>query len=148
MRNAGIVVIMTTFLVPCLGLFLLIAGSCSTEPQLAKIPWSLKLTTSGGFGGRGMGTLTVDSEGNYAYDDGAATGATRKECKGKFSSRQLQPISDAVVQSQPREWNRKNLSVAAPDAFGYKLELRTDANMELIAVQWYDNTADQLPPDL
>jgi hypothetical protein len=40
-----------------------------------------------------------------------------------------------------------DLNVAAPDAFGYKLELRMGTE-ESNTVQWYDNTRDQLPPDL
>jgi hypothetical protein len=62
---------------------------------------------------------------------------------------QLKPISDAVAQLDPKGWNKPGLNVSAADAFGYKLEYRAATNSDgVFTVQWYDNTADQLPDDL
>jgi len=72
----------------------------------------------------------------------------RKGCTGKLSQERLAPINAAVAGSNPKGWNQPGLNVAAPDAFGYKLELWMGADSQPTSVQWYDNTADKLPEDL
>lgn len=109
--------------------------------------WTLRLTTSGGFAGLGRGNLSVNSEGNVEFQTQDAN-RVRKGCTTKFSARQLQPISDVVVQTRPELWARLNLRQAAPDAFGYQLELETGASPQSFSIEWYDNTADRLPADL
>jgi hypothetical protein len=130
-----------------LTLLLILSGSCGIEPVIQKGPWSLKVTTSGGFAGVGTGNLTVDSDGKYKYQEPTSSQAVRKGCESTFRPKQMQPLSDAVSQTDPKGWHRPDLNVAAPDAFGYKLELRMGTE-EPTTVQWYDNTRDQLPPDL
>ena len=139
---------MSQIAISFLSLLLILSGSCGLEPVTQKGPWSLKLTTSGGFAGVGTGNMSVDSEGKYEYQAPVSPQQVRKGCKGTLASKQLQPLSDAVAQSNPKEWTRPDLNVAAPDAFGYKLELRMGPNSEATTVQWYDNTRDSLPPDL
>jgi hypothetical protein len=139
---------MSHFAISFLTLLLMLSGSCGVEPVTQKGPWSLKLTTSGGFAGVGTGNLSVDSEGKFSYEEPTSPQQVRKGCKGTLYNRQLQPLLDAVAQSNPKEWNRPDLNVAAPDAFGYKLELRFESDSEPTTVQWYDNTKDKLPSDL
>jgi hypothetical protein len=131
------------------GLFLsllLLAGSCGTAPVMNKGPWSLKLTTSGGFAGVGTGNLSVDSDTNAIYEAPVPPNQVRKACQGKLYKDKFDPINDAVARANPKGWNGPELNIAAPDAFGYKLELRTGS--ETTTVQWYDNTRDKLPDDL
>lgn len=138
---------MSHFAISFLILLLSLSGSCGIEPVTQKGPWSLKLTTSGGFAGVGTGNLSVNSEGDFTYEEPSPR-QIRKGCKSKLTPTQLQLISDAVAQSDPKEWNRPDLNIAAPDAFGYKLELRMGSDSEMKTVQWYDNTKDKLPSDL
>jgi hypothetical protein len=143
---------MLGFLVTGLTVLLLFAGSCSQQsPSASKTiqaPWSLQLTTSGGFVGRGRGNISVNSEGKFNCSQRTPQ-EVRNGVGGSLESIRFKPISDAVTQLNPKEWNKPGLNVAAPDAFGYKLELKTGTdNKEAFAVQWYDNTMDQLPPDL
>ena len=128
---------------------LLLAGSCSNRsPAVQTDPWSLDFKTSGGFGGVGKGSISVDNEGKFACSS-KNRGDTIKGLAGMLNPRQLQPISDAVAKLDRKGWNIPGLNVAAPDAFGYKLEFRTGADLqELTPIQWYDNTAGQLPDDL
>ncbi|HJZ81382.1 MAG TPA: hypothetical protein VKD91_13590 [Pyrinomonadaceae bacterium] len=134
--------------VSLLSLLLLLAGSCGIEPVAQKGPWSLKLTTSGGFAGIGTGNLSVDSVGTIAYEAPTPPRTVPKSCQGKLDKERLASINDAVGRSNPKEWNQPGLNVAAPDAFGYKLELRIGSDSQATTVQWYDNTADKLPEDL
>lgn len=138
---------MFAFLASCLSLSLILAGSCSKASSL-KTAWSLQLTTSGGFAGIGNGNLWLNSEGKFKYDRPTRPGNSSKPCEGKLSNAELQSVNRAVAQSQPKNWQRPDLNVAAPDAFGYKLELRTAANGQPFTAQWYDNTSDRLPEDL
>src|SRR5258708_921960 len=65
---ASTVTAMPGFLVTCLTLLLLLAGSCSKQsaaPNNVQPPWSLQLTTSGGFAGLGRGNISVNSDGKY-----------------------------------------------------------------------------------
>lgn len=144
---------MNTFLISCLTFGLLFAGSCfgpKTTNNAAdpKAPWSLRLNTSGGFAGGGRGNFAVDSDGKFSCEE-MNRQEVRKGVSGTLQRAQLQPLSEAVAQAKPDGWNKPGLNVAAADAFGYKLELRTGANNPPpFTVQWYDNTADQLPTDL
>lgn len=139
---------MSHFAMSFLIFLLVLSGSCGVEPVIQKGPWSLKLTTSGGFAGVGTGNLSVDSEGKFIYEEPTSPQQVRKGCKGTLYSKQLQPLLDAVAQSNSKEWNHPDLNIAAPDAFGYKLELRMGSHSETTTVQWYDNTKDKLPADL
>jgi hypothetical protein len=138
---------MTYFAILFLTLWLTLSGSCGIEPVTQKGPWSLKLTTSGGFAGIGTGNISVDSGGKMTYESPATPNTVRKGCTGTLYKERLDPINDAVARSKPQEWNQPGLNVAAPDAFGYKLELRMGSE-PTTTVQWYDNTRDKLPEDL
>jgi len=141
---------MPAFLITCLTLLSLLAGSCArqspAQPKTIQGPWSLELTTSGGFAGRGRGNLAV-SGGKFSCSQ--TNPQNGKGDEGVLNARQQQPIIDALAQVDPTGWNKPGLDVAAPDAFGYKLELRTGALLkDVYTVKWYDNTRDQLPEDL
>ena len=131
-----------------LALALVLAGSCGAQPAVSNNKWSLTLTTSGGFAGIGTGNLSADSDGNFKYDAPSPPGEVHKGCTGKLTQQQLRAIADRVGRADPKGWEQPNLNVAAPDAFGYKLELRTGSNSQPITVQWYDNTREKLPDDL
>jgi hypothetical protein len=140
---------MPAFLISVLTMLLLLAGSCSsTPPAVQKGPWSLELKTSGGFIGIGKGNIAVDSEGKCTYSE-ANRDQVHNSVNGTLHPRQFQPIKEAVAQLDPQGWKKPGLDVAAPDAFGYKLEFRTGPDKkEITTVQRYDNTANQLPEDL
>jgi len=140
---------MAALMISGLTFLLLLAGSCSIKSTaVQKGPWSLDFRTSGGFIGVGKGSISVDSEGKFACSSNNR-GEVVKGATGVLNPPQLQPISDAVAKLDRKGWNIPGLNVAAPDAFGYKLTFRTgDELKEGTPVQWYDNTAGQLPDDL
>jgi len=141
---------MPGFLVTGLTLLLLLAGSCArqspVQPKTIEGPWSIELTTSGGFAGRGRGNLAV-SGGKFSCAQTSQQSSKGNE--GVLNARQQQPIIDALAQIDLTGWNKPGLDVAAPDAYGYKLELRIGTGLkDVYTVKWYDNTRDQLPEDL
>jgi hypothetical protein len=148
---------MPSLLISTLVFLLLLVGSCSSQPSElshssqprdTKTSWSLDLKTSGGFVGVGRGNLSVNHEGRFECSH-ADRQQVKKGAAGTLNPGQLKPISDAVAQLDPKGWNKPGLNVSAADAFGYKLEYRAATNSDgVFTVQWYDNTADQLPDDL
>jgi hypothetical protein len=134
------------FLILGLSVLLAAAGSCGTRSSTQKGPWSVRLTTSGGFAGVGTGNISVDSDGAYKYQPPGRPQPEKKVCEGKLTPEQLRAISDAVRKTNPDGWDVPGVKVPAPDAFGYKLELTADGRTS--AVEWYDNTIDKLPDDL
>lgn len=147
--HQSIVARMLGFLFTSLTLVLILAGSCSKQspaPKAIQPPWSLQLTTSGGFVGRGRGNFAV-SGGKFSCSQ--TNQQNGKANEGVLNARQQQPIIDALAQANPKNWNKPGLDVAAPDAYGYKLELWTGSDLkDGYTVKWYDNTRDQLPEDL
>ena len=141
---------MHAFLVSFLSLLLVVvlSPSCSKENSTATSSWSVQLKISGGFTGRGNGNLWLTSDGKFKYEPPAPPNTPGKACEGKLSSEELKPIVEAVKKSQPKQWNRPELKVSAPDAFSYELEFRNEAKAEPVSVLWYDNTIDKLPADL
>jgi len=137
---------MHTFLGLCLSALLTLAGSCGSKSNAQKAPWSVQLTTSGGFAGVGTGNISVDSNGMFKYQPPGRPLPEKKGCEGKLTRPRFLPISEAVANSKPDGWNVEGIKVAAPDAFGYKLEFTS--NGHTTTVEWYDNTTDKLPDDL
>lgn len=145
---------MNAFLIAFSTCLLLLAGSCSSVSTVQnsspdrKGPWSIDFKTSGGFIGVGKGNIAIDSAGKCNYSE-KNRDKVKSTVSGTLYPRQLQPISDAVAKLDPKGWNIPGLNVAAPDAFGYKLEFRTGPDLkDVTAVEWFDNTAGQLPDDL
>lgn len=108
--------------------------------------WSVQVRTSGGFSGRGDGNVLVTSDGKITYEKPALPKGQQVPCEGKLSKEELRSIGEAVAQTEPAGWHIAGLNVAAPDAFGYVLELRR--GKRVYEVQWYDNTREKLPRDL
>ena len=122
--------------------------ACSSNPATQMSAWSVTLTTSGGFTGRGIGNILITSDGKINYKPASTSDKTTQPCEGQLSDEELRVITETVNQSKSSTWAHTDLGAAAPDAFGYELELHTDAEKEGHKVIWYDNTQNQLPEDL
>src|SRR4051812_28176246 len=135
---------MNAFLISFSICLLLLAGSCSTTTRPTSPPvgktWSLDYKTSGGFAGSGKGSVSVDSEGKFACS-GNNRGQPVDGNSGVLTPSQLRAVSEAVSKLDLKGWNIPGLNVAAPDAFGYQLKMRTGPGVDdVTTVQWYDNT--------
>ena len=150
---------MTAFITSTLTLLLLLAGSCSftsppgeskgsSSPRDIKAPWSIDFKTFGGFVGVGKGNITIDSAAKFVCSSNNR-GESVKGATGTLNPSQFEPVSQAVAKLDPKGWKIPGLNVTASDAFGYKLEVISGGDSRgANSVQWYDNTADQLPDDL
>jgi hypothetical protein len=139
---------MPAFLVSIFTVLMLVVGSCSSQPTAPPKTWSIKFTTSGGFSGLGRGNMSITSDNKFECTQ-TTPQKVRKSVAGGLHSTRFNPIRDAVAQLDPKGWNKPGLNVSAADAFGYNLEFRDGTeNQKVFTVQWYDNTADQLPDDL
>jgi len=108
--------------------------------------WTVGVTTSGGFAGTGRGNVHVHSSAKVKALRAAPPGRAGGSCDGTLSDAELQRIAAAVEGSKPAGWAAAKLKGAAPDAFGYVLELRQGEQSHQAA--WYDNTRERMPADL
>src|SRR5438105_1264254 len=115
---------MSNVLIACLSLLLVIAGPCGSRSQApSQNRWSLELTTSGGFVGVGREKFSVNDQGKFECSE--TNRNVRKGLQGTLYPHSFQPINNAVAATHFDEWKNPEMNVAAADAFGYELELRT-----------------------
>lgn len=120
--------------------------ACSHSQPADTPSWSVQIKTLGGFIGIGRGNVLVSSDGKMTYVKASPPGKPGRPCEGQISSEEVRTIDEAVRLSKPDQWRISGLNVAAPDAYGYELELIIDWKVHKL--QWYDNAQDQLPEDL
>src|SRR5258708_4182449 len=133
----------------------LFAPECGTSKSVNTKPmepgqWSsVRMAITGGFTGRGNGTVLITSDGKITIERPPMPGKQIPSCEGKLSAVDLKRLNDAISKSHPDTWNRGGLNVAAPDAFGYELGLTmgTGSGAKSFTATWYDNTRDQMPED-
>lgn len=111
---------------------------------------SVQLSVSGGFSGRGNGSVMITSDGKVTVDRPAVGRNKAIACEGKLSRELLSRLSDAVSKGRPDAWNMGRLNAPSPDAFGYalRLEVGKGDDAKTYKVGWYDNTTSMLPGDL
>jgi hypothetical protein len=122
------------------------APACSHSQPADISSWSVQIKTSGGFIGIGRGNVLVSSDGKMTYMKAGPPEKTERPCEGKLPTEEVRAISRAVRQSKPDQWRIAGPNVAAPDAYGYDLELIIDGKAHKL--NWYDNTQDRLPEEL
>jgi hypothetical protein len=121
--------------------------TAATTPQPSP-QWSVGVSTSGGFAGRGRGSVSVSSDGKLVANPPSRGGAPQqvRACETALDGDDLRRIEAAVARAAPAGWRTRKPDLAAPDAFGYTLTLvRADGQAQ---ASWHDNTRDLLPADL
>ena len=124
----------------------LVLSGCLLVQNSTDSSWSVQIKTSGGLTGRGDGDVSIDSTGRFIYDRPNFPNKPTSQCKATLSPDELKDVKDAVLKAKVAGWKVPGLAIAAPDAFGYELNLHR--NKEIAQVEWYDNTSDKLPGDL
>jgi hypothetical protein len=102
--------------------------------------WKIEITTTGGFTGRGAGSMTVAADGNIVVRPG---------CKLRLSAEDLKKLGELIEKAKPQEWKASYAVPANPngccDMIGYTLTM-TRAGTRRTAT-WYDDHL-PFPPDL
>lgn len=137
----------------CLFLTLTLLSGCShakpAEMGSEITSWSVQIRTAGGFVGIGKGDVNISSDGKAASTRPGSHGETGRPCEGTLGAAELRSVNEAVRRTNPSGWKVQGLDVAAPDAFGYVLELQTESagSKQNHKLEWYDNTENRLPGD-
>src|SRR5262245_61922767 len=107
--------------------------------------WSVKVETSGGFTGRGRGSLAVSSDGKAALTP--LTGGQARETK--LSADDVRKLTMAVKQARPAGWMPRYKATNVADGITYNLTLKVGAGKEekTHKVIWEDGSKG-IPEDL
>lgn len=112
--------------------------------------WKVTIDTSGGFTGRGTGSVAVASNGTIG------TGPVMiRSCAGELAPGDLQRLTLAVTQAQPAAWKPSYVRAENPDGccdqFRYTLTLeieQADGSRTVARTFWYSEMSKALPGDL
>lgn len=121
-------------------------NQASTGETPQPTTWRLAVATSGGLVGVGRGSIVLESSGRVLVNGPTRLGRPGGSREARLSETELRGIAEAVQDSRPAGWASPKLTHAAPDAFGYVLELRRGS--EVHKAVWYDNSRSDLPADL
>ncbi|MCG3163735.1 MAG: hypothetical protein JMDDDDMK_05180 [Acidobacteria bacterium] len=111
--------------------------------------WTIEIETSGGFSGKGVGGVSVGSDGQVS-----ASSEARRACKSDASSEEIKAIEKLISQSKPGKWRKSYARPGNPrgyaDQFSYTLKISVDkpGGSQSYETSWYDETKDSLPSDL
>jgi hypothetical protein len=78
---------------------LMITVACSASPAKVTRPWRVELLTSGGISGRGVGNVTLTSDGKLEV-----TTISRKACTFEVTTEELDAIEQLLAESRPKRW--------------------------------------------
>ena len=118
----------------------LLAIACAASPAKVTRPWRVEFLTSGGLSGRGVGNVTLDSDGKLEI-----TTITRKACSYEVSDAAVDEIEALLAESRPHKWGSYVPESRCCDRVEYSL-VYADSRGENRAV-WIDNPL-PLPEDV
>ena len=142
------------------------APSCANDPpprsspeQLTIDPWTIRITTSGGFGGLAEGGWIIDSQGNVAAGRELEAHEPhykyRHSCKGKLSEADLRKVTQLVSSAKPSGWSARYVNPQRPygyaDGVGILFELSyrvVGGGENARTASWDDAARDQVPEEL
>ena len=118
--------------------------------------WRLKLTSSGGFSGRGGGEVIITSRGEVVAGRPPVANQVGPPCKGRLRPTQLRAISRAVLSARPTAWRARYVDPQNPDgccdqfSFHLELELNTakDAPSQTYTTGWHEGARRFLPKEI
>lgn len=128
----------------------LIAGQTPSPEAALSVPdgegaWTIRITTGGGFTGRGRGNVTLTSQGNLACLQ------TLRPCDSKLVDDKLRPIAQLVSSFDPSKWD----STPAGNSFcndcyttTVTFARRDGGKLKVARLSWDDMTQSKVPPDM
>ena len=132
----------------------LAAGRLPSQLPSGGLAFVVDLDTTGGFSGRGIGGVTVDSSGGVLASRRGGVSREKPDCRAKLPADQLESLQRAVAAvSQP--WPQSFAPTGDDgccDRFRWtlRLEQRPSAGdrPRTLTTQWYDGNEARLPPDV
>jgi hypothetical protein len=116
----------------------LLALSCNTAAVQQRI--ELSLTTSGGFSGRGLGSVAVHGNDLTAKTIGGA------ECARQLDAQEQQQLATAVASARAETWKEDYTPSSNPH--GNADQIHYTLTLDGRSVRWTDEATPALPPAL
>jgi hypothetical protein len=125
-------------------------------PRLPEGPLAfvVDLDTTGGFSGRGLGGVTLDSNGNVGASRIGGSARTASECRAKLGANDLQSLRRAVEAASLQSWP----ATFAPaddqgccDRFHWTLRMEqrlADGQVRKVSTMWFDANEGRLPKEV
>ncbi|HYC62689.1 MAG TPA: hypothetical protein VEK79_24275 [Thermoanaerobaculia bacterium] len=114
--------------------------SCAAS-QSADEPWSIAVTSSGGFAGKGAGSYTIKSDGEITV-----TTMAGKSCTFRATEEEMTRFRDLLANAKPDTWAGHYVPEdSCCDRFEY--EMTIDEAGRKHSVKWIDDPA-PMPADL
>lgn len=117
---------------------LILTACAASRPEE---PWRIEVRTVGGFSGHGIGSYTVDSDGNISVEQ-----PNGKACSYRATADELRQIRRLLGDARPREWKPSyNPKDTCCDRIHYALFI--DEASVVTRTQWIDAPL-PMPADL
>lgn len=115
--------------------------SCAVSRTTPVEPWSIQVTSSGGFAGRGAGSYAIDSTGEVAV-----TSMSGKSCAFRATDEEMRRFRELLANARPETWSPSYIPKdPCCDRFEYALTLDEAGTKR--TVKWIDDPL-PMPKDL
>jgi len=107
--------------------------------------WTLRVHTSGGFTGRGIGTVTITSRGKRTC------GAAGPACGNPLTSAKLEPVANMIELAIPETWTTPGSSGLCKDCYTYFVLLYRRDRAKILrtyVASWDQLTQKSVPAEL
>jgi len=140
-----------TVVVAALASSALIGGQTPPAEESLSVPdgdgaWTIRITTGGGFTGRGRGNVTLTSQGTLTCLQ------TLRPCDNKLVDDKLRPIAQLVSSFDPSKWasERPASNSLCNDCYTTTVTFarREGGKLKVATLSWDDTTQSKMPPDL
>jgi len=113
-------------------MMLMVTVSCAAARTAPAEPWSVGVTSSGGFAGRGAGSFSIASDGEISV-----TTMMGKSCTFRATEAELRRFVELLTRARPDAWEASYVPEnSCCDRFEYELTL--DEAGEQTTVKWMD----------
>jgi hypothetical protein len=113
---------------------LLLAGCGTSDAML-----TIKLTSDGGFSGRGVGGVAVNGTKVQADD-------TRRTCEGTLSAGEEKQLRDLAAGAHPETWPESYASAERPH--GAPDQIRYTLTVGKRSTSWYGESPERVPQEI
>jgi hypothetical protein len=128
---------------PLAAILLTLSAAALAAPPQRPGQWSIELTTSGGFDGRGSGGLTITSGGELTVAK-----RERKSCTFTITGNEKRAIGQLVRAADPGKWVASYALASNPEGCCDQIRTTLKLTEGGTYVTYWFNRAGPMPPDL